>query len=440
MMLRSLRPLIRTPQPGRRFFSALKPWRSFEGARDWARSLGIQTTEEWQRLGPRRPADVPAEPWRVYPEYIDSRDWLGYKPAPPPSKERFDTLPYYADRQLLHRRGVEVVGSAIRQGSDEFEICTMPYFSPLTFLFRPKHSHADAWAALAVRAGANQHSNSDRQWFCIDRHFPQHSWPPIEHSTICYDGPRDDLFFFRPGDVRCSTVAVKRGGRGKYDGFHISSEDLPDRVRDAYGAGPLRSIEDWLLQSPVCGATGGTNMLAIVGLWRLLWRPCDLAVRFSVSSDHAHSLHLASIPIVLRTAAPPRATDQKAAWSCKLHRSSSNRTGPFTTADDFSFALVVFMRSDTEPDPRGCFLFPKRVLASHGKISSEGRGGTEHFLLYPPWVSLRRNRGSQIWQTPYYIDLSDRSESALAAGRDKFLAILGDRGSDAMELDGRDSD
>lgn len=432
-MLKSYRFVAST---GVRSFSAStrKSWRPFESARSWARTqTDIRSAEDWSRLGTRRPDDVPAEPWRVYDgKYIDLRDWLGLSPQLKPAKQRPDTHIYFSERQETHLLGATVVEEEIKKSGDDIELFAMPYFSPLTFLFRPRGSASSVWAALAVKVGRRDAKSArGRQWFLLDRRFDPRNVPHVvPHSTLCYCTHRKNLFFFGTHDVHSSTVSVRAGGGGKHDGSYVTSEDLSDRLRTAYDLGPRMSICDWLVSSsrPPSGYRGpggaNANLLSMAAMWRVLWAPCGVDVRFSVNSDDASNARLDDEPIVVRTAALPSIGEKKTGWSCKLARSMGHQVCPFTTDDDVAFVVVVVMEAGSEPDPRGCFFFPKTVLVDHGRIATGGTGGVEHLLLYPPWVSPQRNRGTQVWQLPYYIDLSDHSETALEASRKKFLAIL----------------
>ncbi|MDC0154371.1 hypothetical protein OAJ02_06565 [Nitrosopumilus sp.] len=48
-----------------------KEWRDFESAREFVRSLGIQTWGEWQEYckSGNKPDDIPSNPWKVYKEW-----------------------------------------------------------------------------------------------------------------------------------------------------------------------------------------------------------------------------------------------------------------------------------------------------------------------------------------------------------------------------------
>src|SRR5262249_13191648 len=56
-------------------------YRKFPEAREWARSHGFQSRDEWKALtkSGRLPPDIPANPWHVYRHrgWINIGDWLG---------------------------------------------------------------------------------------------------------------------------------------------------------------------------------------------------------------------------------------------------------------------------------------------------------------------------------------------------------------------------
>jgi hypothetical protein len=58
-----------------------KPWRPFEAARCYARSLGLPSARAWRQwaTSPARPADIPSNPDRAYAQagWTDWADWLG---------------------------------------------------------------------------------------------------------------------------------------------------------------------------------------------------------------------------------------------------------------------------------------------------------------------------------------------------------------------------
>ena len=61
-------------------------WRSFEEARDYVKSLGLKSTEEWQdwMKSGEKPPNIPSSPDRVYKGegWLSWGDFLGYRPEP----------------------------------------------------------------------------------------------------------------------------------------------------------------------------------------------------------------------------------------------------------------------------------------------------------------------------------------------------------------------
>lgn len=76
------------------------PWRKFEDAREYTRSLNFKSTEEWRKNASKQlPADIPTNPNVVYEDdgWISFTDWIG--------KESIikDFLPYDAAIKFVHK-------------------------------------------------------------------------------------------------------------------------------------------------------------------------------------------------------------------------------------------------------------------------------------------------------------------------------------------------
>jgi superfamily II DNA or RNA helicase len=77
--------------------------RPFEQAREWARSLGINSSQ-WKELAKsnKRPPDIPSDPARAYPkEWIDFRDWLGITSVEEDTKTLIKEYIKYADKNPM---------------------------------------------------------------------------------------------------------------------------------------------------------------------------------------------------------------------------------------------------------------------------------------------------------------------------------------------------
>ena len=83
--------------------SRVRGWRSFEEARGFARSLGLESSTEWQewRKSGERPADIPSNPNIVYKEegWLSWGDFLGY--------EAVVWLPFDEARDYARRLGLK---------------------------------------------------------------------------------------------------------------------------------------------------------------------------------------------------------------------------------------------------------------------------------------------------------------------------------------------
>jgi len=54
-------------------------WRPFNEAREFVRSLGLVGVTEWQNFSKsgNRPKDIPSSPWNIYPDWEGMPDWMG---------------------------------------------------------------------------------------------------------------------------------------------------------------------------------------------------------------------------------------------------------------------------------------------------------------------------------------------------------------------------
>ena len=114
-------------------------FRSFEDARAWVRTLGLQGQREWRALGAVRPPDIPSNPNVTYREqWAGLHDWLGL--PHPRARNLFNPSVYreasshadsFTDRQLTHVAGIE----RAKVLAPNFRFFTMP--SSSFFCFNP---------------------------------------------------------------------------------------------------------------------------------------------------------------------------------------------------------------------------------------------------------------------------------------------------------------
>ena len=86
-----------------------KVFRPFEEAREFARSLGINSGEQWHQYSRsgQRPEDIPSNPNNVYEDsgWRSWGDWLGTGSTPQPGTERW--RPFEEARAFVHTLGLE---------------------------------------------------------------------------------------------------------------------------------------------------------------------------------------------------------------------------------------------------------------------------------------------------------------------------------------------
>ncbi|QBQ41892.1 MepB family protein [Sphingobacterium psychroaquaticum] len=105
-------------------------------------------------------------------------------------------------------------------------------------------------------------------------------------------------------------------------------------------------------------------------------------------------------------------TPKKLGMFVTLWRRNMNRqTEPFHLADNVDYYIIL-----TETDEyQGLFIFPKAALAQHQILTTATKEGKRGFRIYPPQVEVNnpQARKTQAWQAPYFVDLSDTSDSAM---------------------------
>ena len=77
---------------------------------------------------------------------------------------------------------------------------------------------------------------------------------------------------------------------------------------------------------------------------------------------------------------------------------------PYDVSDPVDFYIV----STRKADRFGQFIFPKDVLAKHGILSIDGKGGKRAMRVYPPWdITINRQaQKTQKWQLEYFVAIS----------------------------------
>jgi hypothetical protein len=123
-------------------------FRLFEAGREFARSLGLKTTQEWEeyRKSGDRPEDIPSAPEEVYRDQWQGwRNWLGT-----------ETLPFTEAREFVHSLGIQ-------NARDWIEYCKSgdkPRSIPAT----PHKKYEDEWRGWGDWLGTGRIAKGSEQW------------------------------------------------------------------------------------------------------------------------------------------------------------------------------------------------------------------------------------------------------------------------------------
>lgn len=138
------------------------------------------------------------------------------------------------------------------------------------------------------------------------------------------------------------------------------------------------------------------EMWAAVGL---TW--ADVAPEPESAKYLAHTLLLDGRCAVFRVA---KTTPTKAGQFVTLwQRSAEGPIRPFDTHD----GVALFIVQADSGAGLGQFVFPLAVLAHHGVVSVDGKGGKRALRVYPPDVETTsvQARNSQRWQCEHYLPI-----------------------------------
>lgn len=85
-------------------------------------------------------------------------------------------------------------------------------------------------------------------------------------------------------------------------------------------------------------------------------------------------------------------------------RNKNGITEPFAINDEID-SIIITAKSDKN---LGQFIFPKKVLASNGIITQNGKSGKRGIRIYPPWDSPQSKQAekTQSWQLHYFLPIS----------------------------------
>lgn len=140
----------------------------------------------------------------------------------------------------------------------------------------------------------------------------------------------------------------------------------------------------------------------------LVFKPCNFSLKNIESETEsqeyaAHTFQLKEYKVLFRKAkiTPTKTGQFVTLWK----RNEKGITEPFHLTDEFDFYLIA----TRTPGKFGVFIFPKNVLHEHRILSDETRDGKRGIRVYPIWdeTTNKQAQKTQIWQTEYFLDLSD---------------------------------
>lgn len=140
----------------------------------------------------------------------------------------------------------------------------------------------------------------------------------------------------------------------------------------------------------------------------LVFKPCDVSLKNiqpeSESQEYAaHTFQLNEYQILFRKAkiTPIKTGQFVTLWK----RIEKGITEPFDLTDQIDFYVIA----TRTPSKFGVFIFPRKILHDHKVLSDATRDGKRGIRVYPIWdePTSKQAQKTQVWQTQYFIDLSD---------------------------------
>lgn len=155
----------------------------------------------------------------------------------------------------------------------------------------------------------------------------------------------------------------------------------------------------------------------------LVFKPCHFNLKNiepeSESQEYAaHTFQLNEYKILFRKAkiTPTKTGQFVTLWK----RNEKGITEPFDITDEFDFYLIA----TRTPSKFGLFIFLRNILHDNKVLSDATRDGKRGIRVYPIWdeTTSKQAQKTQIWQTQYFIDLSDNDQIDLNRAK-KLLMI-----------------
>lgn len=151
----------------------------------------------------------------------------------------------------------------------------------------------------------------------------------------------------------------------------------------------------------------------------LVFKPCNLNLKNIETEPEsqeyaAHRFLLKEKQIIFRVAkiTPTKTGQFVSIWK----RNEQGITMPFDIKDNLDFLMIVTKTSTHF----GVFIFPKNALHEHRILSDETRDGKRGIRVYPSWnePTNKQAQKTQLWQTKYFIDLSDENQIDMNRAKD----------------------
>ncbi len=165
----------------------------------------------------------------------------------------------------------------------------------------------------------------------------------------------------------------------------------------------------------------------------LIFKSCNLKITDlkpeTESQEYAaHRFNLNDKKIIFRVAkiTPTKTGQFVSIWK----RNEHGITAPFHLNDDFDYLMIA----TKTPTNFGVFMFPKSILHENKILSDEQRDGKRGIRIYPTWdeTTNKQAQKTQLWQTEYFLDLSDLNQIDLNRVQD-LLSIKNDLGNGAVK-------
>ncbi|QOW09180.1 MepB family protein [Kaistella flava (ex Peng et al. 2021)] len=143
----------------------------------------------------------------------------------------------------------------------------------------------------------------------------------------------------------------------------------------------------------------------------LVFKPCSFSLKNiqpeSESQEYAAQIfQLNEYKVLFRKAkiTPTKTGQFVTLWK----RNEKGITEPFDITDKLNLYLIA----TKTPTNFGIFIFPKKVLHENKVLSDHKRDGKRGIRVYPSWdeTTSKQAQKTQVWQTEYFLDLSDTEQ------------------------------